>query len=83
MLLINTRQIKTHYSKVIGNEVIIRHVIELGVKRKEPGQGHSQLLRDSSVGMGGRCWALGEEALRPYIQLTSDWVLGKGTAGVQ
>lgn len=41
MLLINMRQIKTHHSKVIGNEVVIRHVIELGVKRrKEPGQGH-------------------------------------------
>lgn len=34
------RQIKTHYSKVIGNEIIIRQVIELGVKMKlEEGQG--------------------------------------------
>lgn len=40
MLLINMRQIKTHYSKVIGNEIIIRQVIELGVKMKlEEGQG--------------------------------------------
>lgn len=39
MLLINVRQIKTHYSKVIGNEIIIRHVIELGVETKlEEGQ---------------------------------------------
>lgn len=39
MLLINTRQIKAHYNKVIGNEIIIRQVIELGVKTKlEEGQ---------------------------------------------
>lgn len=39
MPLINMRQIKAHYSKVIGNEVIIRHVIELEVEREEePGQ---------------------------------------------
>lgn len=40
VLLINMRQIKTHYSKVIGNEIIVRQVIELGVKTKlEEGQG--------------------------------------------
>lgn len=40
VFLINVRQIKTHYSKVIGNEIIIRQVIELGVKMKlEEGQG--------------------------------------------
>ena len=39
MLLINMRQIKAHYNKVIGNEIIIRQVIELGVKTKlEEGQ---------------------------------------------
>lgn len=40
VFLINVTQIKTHYSKVIGNEIIIRQVIELGVKMKlEEGQG--------------------------------------------
>jgi hypothetical protein len=40
MLLINIRQIKTHHSKAIDNELIIRHGTELGVKReKMPGQG--------------------------------------------
>lgn len=39
MLLINMRQIKAHYNKVIGNEIIVRQVIELGVKTKlEEGQ---------------------------------------------
>lgn len=28
------RQIKTHYNKVIGNEIIIRQVAQLGVKMK-------------------------------------------------
>lgn len=40
MVLINMKQVKTHYSKVIGNEIIIRQVFGLGVKAKlEEGQG--------------------------------------------
>lgn len=39
MLLINMRQSKAHYTKVIGSEIIIRQVTELGVKMKlEEGQ---------------------------------------------
>ena len=39
MILINTRQSKAHYNKVIGSETIIRQVTELVVKMKlEEGQ---------------------------------------------
>lgn len=34
MILINMRQSKAHYNKVIGSEIIIRQVTELGVKMK-------------------------------------------------
>lgn len=55
------RQIKTNYSKVIGNKIIIRQVIELGVKMKlEEGQGdHTScsypILAGTEGGMSGLC----------------------------
>lgn len=61
MLLINMREIKTHYSKVIGNEIIVREVIELKVKTKlEEGQGVGascswHLLAGTEGGVCGLC----------------------------
>lgn len=63
VFLINVRQIKTHYSKVIGNEIIIRQVIELGVKMKlEEGQGDHASCFCHFLGRGG--WGSGGPALR-------------------
>ena len=66
MLLINMRQIKTHYNKVIGNEIIIRQVIELGVKTKlEEGQ-RDTASRSCRVlaGTEGGVWGLCREDMR-------------------
>lgn len=75
MLLINMRQIKTHYSKVIGNEIIIRQVIELGVKTKlEEGQGDCascfcHILAGMEVGVWGLC---SEDMLQGHIYPASE-----------
>lgn len=73
MLLINMRQIKTHSNKVIGNEIIIRQVIELGVKTKlEEGQ-RDTASRSCRVWQEqkGEC---GDSAVRTRGSETRCWV---------
>ena len=67
MLLINVGQIKTHYSKVIGNEIIIRASYRAG-SGNEVGGGAGrpcQLFCHLLSGPEGGTWGLcGEDTLR-------------------
>lgn len=52
------RQIKTHYNKVIGNEIIIRQVSQLGVKMKleEVQRVHASCSCHILAGAEGEVW---------------------------
>lgn len=69
-LLIMIRQIKTHYSKVIGNETIKRQVIELGGEgEREAGLWTEAVLAVPAIFVGyhqGYGWLCGEDILQSH-----------------